>query len=44
MQFTAVITALSFGIGAHAWAQAANGEWIANEYTYYGFQDARKLS
>ncbi|KAM0277709.1 hypothetical protein ACHAO9_012459 [Fusarium lateritium] len=30
MQFTIIFTALSFGIGAHAWAQAANGEWIAN--------------
>ncbi|KAH6949110.1 hypothetical protein DER45DRAFT_620239 [Fusarium avenaceum] len=30
MQLTTILTALSFGIGAHAWAQAANGEWIAN--------------
>ncbi|GAB7334592.1 hypothetical protein MBLNU13_g06564t1 [Cladosporium sp. NU13] len=40
MQFSTIITALSFSIGAHAWAQAANGEWIANDTKYYGFENA----
>ena len=43
MQFSIIITALSFSIGAHAWAQAANGEWIANDTKYYGFENAREL-
>lgn len=42
MQFTTIITALSFGLGAHAWAQAGNGEWITNDTKYYGFENARK--
>lgn len=42
MQFTTIITALSFSLGAHAWAQAGNGEWIANDTKYYGFENARK--
>jgi hypothetical protein len=44
MQFSAIIAAISFSIGAHAWAQAANGEWIANDTKYYGFENARKSS
>ena len=34
MQFSTVFSAIAFATGAHAWAQAANGEWIANNNPY----------
>ncbi|KAI9150069.1 hypothetical protein HJFPF1_09823 [Paramyrothecium foliicola] len=44
MHFATILTALSLGTGAHAWAQAANGEWIANDVKYtingYGVWEA----
>lgn len=44
MQFTTMLTALSFGIGAQAWAQAANGEWIANNELGWDYNSGCKLS
>jgi hypothetical protein len=44
MQITIILTALSFGIGAHAWAQAANGEWIANNELGWDYNSGCKLS
>ncbi|KAM0232486.1 hypothetical protein ACHAP5_010711 [Fusarium lateritium] len=34
MHYTSILAALSFGVGAHAWAQSGNGEWIANDRYY----------
>lgn len=36
MRFSAVLAsaALYFAAGTHAWAQAADGTWIANDTTY----------
>jgi hypothetical protein len=34
MRSTAILAILSFATGGHAWAQAANGEWIANMDIY----------
>ncbi|KAH7198999.1 uncharacterized protein B0J16DRAFT_331467 [Fusarium flagelliforme] len=34
MQFSTVLSAIAFATGAHAWAQAGNGEWIANNQPY----------
>jgi hypothetical protein len=44
MHYATILAALSFGIGAQAWAQSGSGEWIANDTKYYGFENARKLS
>lgn len=43
MQFATILTALSFGIGAHAWAQAANGEWIANNELGWDYNSGCKF-
>ncbi|KAI6753927.1 hypothetical protein HG530_013103 [Fusarium avenaceum] len=40
MHYATILAALSFGIGAQAWAQSGNGEWIANDTKYYGFANA----
>jgi hypothetical protein len=42
MHYATILAALSFAIGAQAWAQSGNGEWIANDTKYYGFENARK--
>lgn len=34
MQFYTVLSSIAFAIGAQAWAQAGNGEWIANNELY----------
>ncbi|KAH7151309.1 hypothetical protein DER46DRAFT_665299 [Fusarium sp. MPI-SDFR-AT-0072] len=34
MQISAFITLFSLGTGTNAWAQAGNGEWIANYKIY----------
>jgi hypothetical protein len=34
MQFATILSAIAFVTGAHAWAQAGNGEWIANNQPY----------
>ncbi|KAI9146928.1 putative alpha-galactosidase D [Paramyrothecium foliicola] len=38
MHYATLLTALSFGVGAHAWAQSGQGEWIAhNTGPIHGF-------
>ena len=34
MRSTALLTVLSLATGSYAWAQAGNGEWIANMNIY----------
>jgi hypothetical protein len=34
MQFTTILSAITFATGAYAWAQSGNGEWIANNELY----------
>jgi hypothetical protein len=34
MQFTTIISTITFATGAYAWAQSGNGEWIANNELY----------
>lgn len=43
MLYATILAALSFGIGAQAWAQSGNGQWIAHDTKYYGFENGRKF-